>query len=550
MIQDISEDIFLTWRVDGKVKTVKQSDNKPEEFSLSFDYKRPRERVKEERFAHKQNCAGEMGQRPEFLGSETIAKHAYDKQGVANGGLGNLVKTTYYVLDATGNVMSVYEREVDASAASVTFEQAERHIYGSSRLGVMNASVPLLGTQNDSYSQTSWIHTIGQRTYELANHLGNVLSVISDKPIPHDNGSGTADYFLADIRQAQDYSPFGVTLPGRVFGGSDHRFGFQNQEFDPETGYVNYKYRMHDPRLGRFFAIDPLASKYSYNSPYSFSENCVIDCIELEGLEKIRHHVYSEEKKKWVVAWVETDKNLKENVNAYHKFNYKGQNYQTVVKPIYKTPGKAESVTYNGNIKPGSDNRENMYMQFKSTAEAKMSQSEKNQEAAVNNSISNDPTNYMSWEGGANGADGQLKQTKKDYVVGGKVVLGIATFGYGAGALIAGEVGVVTVGSTVFAADDLTGTVVGAAKNDMEGEHKPLKQVFTAVGGNYGTITYDGLNLSLGGFSKFNNLKDLIKFKTTSIIPNALDNYGLSNGVLETTEDVKQIINPSNGTTR
>lgn len=42
---------------------------------------------------------------------------------------------------------------------------------------------------------------------------------------------------------------------------------------------------MHDPRLGRFFAIDPLAPKYPHNSPYAFSENMVIHMIELEGLE-------------------------------------------------------------------------------------------------------------------------------------------------------------------------------------------------------------------------------------------------------------------------
>jgi len=48
---------------------------------------------------------------------------------------------------------------------------------------------------------------------------------------------------------------------------------------------INYKYRMHDPRIGRFFAVDPLAAEYPYNSTYAFSENRVIDCIELEGLE-------------------------------------------------------------------------------------------------------------------------------------------------------------------------------------------------------------------------------------------------------------------------
>jgi len=50
---------------------------------------------------------------------------------------------------------------------------------------------------------------------------------------------------------------------------------------------INYKFRMHDPRIGRFFAVDPLAPKYPWNSPYAFSENRVIDAIELEGLESV-----------------------------------------------------------------------------------------------------------------------------------------------------------------------------------------------------------------------------------------------------------------------
>jgi hypothetical protein len=42
---------------------------------------------------------------------------------------------------------------------------------------------------------------------------------------------------------------------------------------------------MHDPRVGRFFATDPLEKCYPYNSPYTFSENRVIDMVELEGKE-------------------------------------------------------------------------------------------------------------------------------------------------------------------------------------------------------------------------------------------------------------------------
>ena len=88
-----------------------------------------------------------------------------------------------------------------------------------------------------------------------------------------------------------DYSPYGSLLHNRHGQESttDYRYGFQGQEADDEIkgegNSYSYKYRMHDPRIGRFFAIDPLAGKYPHNSPYAFSENMVIHMVELEGLE-------------------------------------------------------------------------------------------------------------------------------------------------------------------------------------------------------------------------------------------------------------------------
>ncbi len=43
---------------------------------------------------------------------------------------------------------------------------------------------------------------------------------------------------------------------------------------------------MHDPRVGRFFATDPLEKKYPWYTPYQFSGNKVIQFVELEGLEE------------------------------------------------------------------------------------------------------------------------------------------------------------------------------------------------------------------------------------------------------------------------
>lgn len=77
-------------------------------------------------------------------------------------------------------------------------------------------------------------------------------------------------------------------MPGRN-GGVGYRYGFQNQEKDDEIkgngNSINYKYRMHDSRLGRFFTVDPLMSDYPQWTPYAFSGNQVIHMVELEGLE-------------------------------------------------------------------------------------------------------------------------------------------------------------------------------------------------------------------------------------------------------------------------
>ena len=99
------------------------------------------------------------------------------------------------------------------------------------------------------------------------------------------------NYYTDEVTLENDYYPGGMLQPGRHFNTDSYRYGFQNQEMDNEIkgvgNSVNYKYRMYDPRLNRFFAVDPLAAKYPHNSPYAFSENRLIDGVELEGLEVV-----------------------------------------------------------------------------------------------------------------------------------------------------------------------------------------------------------------------------------------------------------------------
>jgi len=107
---------------------------------------------------------------------------------------------------------------------------------------------------------------VGDKNYELSNHLGNVLSVVTDKKIPNFTGS-SLNYFNAD------------------------RYGFQGQEADNEIkgegNSYNFKYRGYDPRINKFTSIDPLSKEYPWNSSYAFAENRLIDAIDLEGAEKL-----------------------------------------------------------------------------------------------------------------------------------------------------------------------------------------------------------------------------------------------------------------------
>jgi RHS repeat-associated protein len=97
------------------------------------------------------------------------------------------------------------------------------------------------------------------------------------------------------LLEVTHYYPFGLTMAGissNALKGSNYpenRKKFQGQDFDTELSLdlYGFKYRNHDPQIGRFIQIDPLADKYVYNSTYAFSENRVTSHVELEGLESI-----------------------------------------------------------------------------------------------------------------------------------------------------------------------------------------------------------------------------------------------------------------------
>lgn len=129
--------------------------------------------------------------------------------------------------------------------------------------------------------------TRGDKLYELTDQRGNVMVVITDKKIPHDdNHDGIIDYYTADVVKATDYSSFGAPLPGRTFEIRDYKYGYNGKENDKETGYEDYGFRMYDPRIARFISVDPLTKKYPWYTPYQFAGNKPIWFTDLDGLEE------------------------------------------------------------------------------------------------------------------------------------------------------------------------------------------------------------------------------------------------------------------------
>ena len=91
-----------------------------------------------------------------------------------------------------------------------------------------------------------------------------------------------------------NYDSFGAPLENRTESeSSSYRFGFNGVEkendLNGEGNAYAFEYRIHNPRIGRFLSVDPLAKEYPWNSTYSFAENDVIRCLDLEGAEKFNY---------------------------------------------------------------------------------------------------------------------------------------------------------------------------------------------------------------------------------------------------------------------
>jgi RHS repeat-associated protein len=111
---------------------------------------------------------------------------------------------------------------------------------------------------------------------------------VSDKKIAVMSGANLS-YYRADVVSYSDYYPFGAPMTERtaLVTPTDVRYGFNGKEVDSEINGNGNAYdfgaRMYDARLGRWWSVDPLTSKYPNLSCYSFVGNMPLIAIDPDG---------------------------------------------------------------------------------------------------------------------------------------------------------------------------------------------------------------------------------------------------------------------------
>lgn len=191
LIHDHAEDIVIVWNMQGKVSEVRPATASSQKPHIRYWYDASGNRLKKEVSYAPVTSNGNGG----FVRSFTAAPEK--------------VKVSYYTRDMDGNTMAIYERQYNATTSTWQTTQKELSLYGSERLGTVETNRLLSSTTS---AQTGLARLVGEKRYELKDHLGNVRSVVTDQKRYLENGGLFLEY--ANVRTFKNYYPFGMEQPG------------------------------------------------------------------------------------------------------------------------------------------------------------------------------------------------------------------------------------------------------------------------------------------------------------------------------------------------
>lgn len=194
----------------------------------------------------------------------------------------------YVSLSGTDRMVEVEHHATSPALSEISLGLPQGHVLAGA-LPIHSHMLRAMELGDDVYARV-----LGNKRYELKDHLGNVRVTLSDRKLSTIVGAKPQNY-RPDILTHNNYYPFGMAQTGRYYAGSnDYRYGFNGKEKDDSFGQTSYDYgfRIYNPAIAKFLSVDPLTSSYPSWSPYPFAMNRPIDGIDLDGLEYLNKTVY------------------------------------------------------------------------------------------------------------------------------------------------------------------------------------------------------------------------------------------------------------------
>lgn len=183
-----------------------------------------------------------------------------------------------FVYDALGNQLQMTKSQNNTTVITDYFNGIEyvngglESIYFEEGRAVYNQN--LAGTNNNPYLE--WV---------INDHLGNVRVRYVDKNNDGVISVNQGDDITNEIIGSYHYYPFGMKMDGawNVQQGNRNKYQYNGIEHLDDVGLSFATFRIHDPALGRWLQIDPLAEAlYSY-SPFNAMGNNPISYADKHG---------------------------------------------------------------------------------------------------------------------------------------------------------------------------------------------------------------------------------------------------------------------------
>jgi RHS repeat-associated protein len=228
----------------------------------------------------------------------------------------NNIENTSYTFQFFGNSTKDLKGEhllaYNNNYVSESFSISEWNLYGSSRLGMRSADretdVVILAARNYNWINSTVTNEyiaptqsftykkyrlLGAKTFELTNHLGNVITTISDRKlmVEDQQNLGFVHHYKPEILSIGEQYAFGMSMPGRTFSVEDYRYGYngkaEDNDISGEENTYDFGDRLYNARIGRWFSVDDLYFDYVPISTYAFALNSPITLKDADGNEVV-----------------------------------------------------------------------------------------------------------------------------------------------------------------------------------------------------------------------------------------------------------------------